>query len=203
MTQSKFEFEPFLPDHADLLRERAAAPGPCLLDHRVRRHCAAQAGAGHRDVVFDRHRRARAEDRALGQGWPDARRRSLPTKIAGEFRGLWDRLGLTYDDFIRTTEERHKRGVQKLFATLRDKGFIYKGSYTGQYCVSDEAYVDGPPGTLCPDCGRIDGDGERGELFLQALGLRAQAAGVLRGESRVHGAGVDAARGDLALCAAG
>jgi methionyl-tRNA synthetase len=76
------------------------------------------------------------------------------TKIAGEFRGLWDRLGLTYDDFIRTTEERHKRGVQKLFATLRDKGFIYKGSYTGQYCVSDELYVDGPPGTPCPDCGR-------------------------------------------------
>jgi methionyl-tRNA synthetase len=77
------------------------------------------------------------------------------TAISGEFRGLWDRLGLTYDDFIRTTEDRHKRGVQKLFATLRDKGFIYKGSYTGQYCVSDEAYVDGPPGTPCPDCGRI------------------------------------------------
>ena len=77
------------------------------------------------------------------------------TKVSGEFRGLWDRLGLTYDDFIRTTEERHQRGVQKLFATLRDRGFIYKGSYTGQYCVSDEAYVDGPPGTPCPDCGRI------------------------------------------------
>ncbi len=76
------------------------------------------------------------------------------TKIAGEFRGLWDLLGLTYDDFIRTTEPRHVRGVQHLFATLRDKGYIYKGSYTGQYCVSDEAYVDGPPGTLCPDCGR-------------------------------------------------
>ncbi|MFZ0337485.1 MAG: methionine--tRNA ligase [Terracidiphilus sp.] len=76
------------------------------------------------------------------------------TKIAGEFRGLWDLLGLTYDDFIRTTEERHKRGVQKLFATLRDRGYIYKGSYSGQYCVFDEAYVDGPPGTLCPDCGR-------------------------------------------------
>jgi len=77
------------------------------------------------------------------------------TAISGEFRGLWDRLGLTYDDFIRTTEERHKRGTQKLFATLRDKGYIYKGSYTGQYCVSDETYVDGPPGTPCPDCGRI------------------------------------------------
>ena len=74
--------------------------------------------------------------------------------IAAEFRGLWDRLGLSYDDFIRTTEERHKRGVQRLFATLRERGFIYKGRYTGQYCVFDEAYVDGPPGTLCPDCGR-------------------------------------------------
>jgi methionyl-tRNA synthetase len=77
------------------------------------------------------------------------------TIISAQWRGLWDRLGLTYDDFIRTTETRHERGVQKLFATLRDKGFIYKGSYTGQYCVSDEAYVDGPPGTPCPDCGRI------------------------------------------------
>jgi methionyl-tRNA synthetase len=77
------------------------------------------------------------------------------TTIAAEWRGLWDRLGLTYDDFIRTTEERHIRGVRHLFATLRDRGFIYKGSYTGQYCVSDEAYVDGPPGTVCPDCGRM------------------------------------------------
>jgi methionyl-tRNA synthetase len=77
------------------------------------------------------------------------------THISGEFRALWDRLGLTYDDFIRTTEERHKRGVQKLFATLQERGFIYKSTYTGQYCVSDEAYVDGPPGTVCPTCGRM------------------------------------------------
>jgi methionyl-tRNA synthetase len=75
--------------------------------------------------------------------------------ISGEFRSLWDQLGLTYDDFLRTTEERHKRGVQHLFATLRERGYIYKGSYTGQYCVFDELYVDGPPGTPCPDCGRI------------------------------------------------
>jgi methionyl-tRNA synthetase len=77
------------------------------------------------------------------------------TAISGEFRGLWERLGLTNDDFIRTTEARHERGTQRLFATLRDRGFIYKGSYTGQYCVSDELYVDGPPGTPCPDCGRV------------------------------------------------
>src|ERR1700757_2524283 len=75
--------------------------------------------------------------------------------ISAEFRALWDRLGLSYDDYIRTTEERHKRGVQRLFATLRDRGYIYKSTYTGQYCVSDEAYVDGPPGTICPTCGRI------------------------------------------------
>ncbi len=77
------------------------------------------------------------------------------TAIAGEFRALWDRLGITYDDFIRTSEPRHERGVQQLFDTLRDKGYIYKGSYSGQYCIYDEAYVDGPPGTLCPDCGRL------------------------------------------------
>src|SRR6516164_3393101 len=75
-------------------------------------------------------------------------------EISGEFRALWKRMGLTNDDFIRTTDERHKRGVQALFRKLRDNGYIYKGSYTGQYCVSDEAYVDVPPGAPCPECGR-------------------------------------------------
>ena len=76
-------------------------------------------------------------------------------EVAQEFRGLWDRLGLSYTDFIRTTEPRHTRGVQRLFTLLKERGYIYKGSYTGQYCVHDEAYVEGPPGTHCPDCGRL------------------------------------------------
>jgi methionyl-tRNA synthetase len=76
-------------------------------------------------------------------------------RMAAQFRALWDRMGLTYDDFIRTTEPRHERGVQKLFSLWKERGYIYKGSYTGQYCVSDEAYVDVPPGAPCPDCGRI------------------------------------------------
>ncbi|HTV66416.1 MAG TPA: methionine--tRNA ligase [Bryocella sp.] len=76
-------------------------------------------------------------------------------QVAAQFRALWDRMGLTYDDFIRTTDPRHKRGVQKLFSVLQQRGYIYKGSYTGQYCVSDEAYVDVPPGAPCPECGRI------------------------------------------------
>lgn len=76
-------------------------------------------------------------------------------EVAGEFRQLWKTLGLSNNDFIRTTEPRHTQGVQKLFTLLKDRGFIYKGSYTGQYCIFDEAYVEGPPGTLCPDCGRL------------------------------------------------
>src|SRR5271156_169217 len=77
------------------------------------------------------------------------------TAVSSQFRGLWDRMGLRYDDYIRTTEERHRKGVQKLFRVLQERGFIYKGSYTGQYCVSDELYVDAAPGSPCPDCGRI------------------------------------------------
>src|SRR6202795_1009342 len=77
-------------------------------------------------------------------------------EISAEFRKLWQRMGISDDDFIRTTEERHKKRVQELFRKIRDNGFIYKGTYTGQYCVSDELYVDGAkPGDPCPTCGRI------------------------------------------------
>jgi methionyl-tRNA synthetase len=75
-------------------------------------------------------------------------------EISAEFRALWDRMGLQYDDFIRTTSARHKEGVQALWRKIRDNGYIYKGTYTGQYCVSDELYVDAEPGAPCPDCGR-------------------------------------------------
>jgi methionyl-tRNA synthetase len=77
-------------------------------------------------------------------------------EISAEFRKLWQRMGISNDDFIRTTEERHKKRVQELFRRIRDNGYIYKGTYTGQYCVSDELYVDGAqPGDPCPTCGRI------------------------------------------------
>ncbi|HKM86408.1 MAG TPA: methionine--tRNA ligase [Terriglobales bacterium] len=76
-------------------------------------------------------------------------------EISAEFRALWDRMGLTYDDFIRTTSDRHKQGVQALWRKIRDNGYIYKGTYTGQYCVSDELYVDAVgPGAPCPICER-------------------------------------------------
>ena len=76
-------------------------------------------------------------------------------EISAQFRALWDRMGLTYDDFIRTTSDRHKKGAQALFRKIRDSGYIYKGTYTGQYCVYDELYVDAVgPGAPCPECQR-------------------------------------------------
>jgi methionyl-tRNA synthetase len=76
-------------------------------------------------------------------------------RVSAEFRQLWNRMKLSYDDFIRTTEPRHVRGMQALFKRLMDRGYIYKGSYSGQYCVFDELYVDvTEPGAACPECGR-------------------------------------------------
>ena len=79
----------------------------------------------------------------------------LADEVAQSFRALWDRMGISYDDFIRTTEERHKKGAQELWKVLKKNGYIYKGSYSGQYCVYDELYVDSVgPGAPCPECGR-------------------------------------------------
>jgi methionyl-tRNA synthetase len=77
-------------------------------------------------------------------------------EVSAQFRGLWDRMGLSYDDYIRTTSARHKQGVQALWKRIADAGYIYKSHYTGQYCVSCELYVDGAePGATCPTCGRL------------------------------------------------
>ncbi len=75
--------------------------------------------------------------------------------VAAEFRNQWDTLGLKYDRFIRTTDPKHLETVRWLFQRCLDNGYIYKGSYTGQYCVACELYVnDAKPGDPCPDCGR-------------------------------------------------
>ena len=77
------------------------------------------------------------------------------TAVAAEFRKQWDAFGLQYDHFVRTSEQRHHKTVQWLFERCLKNGYIYKGHYTGQYCVFDELYVsDAKPGDPCPDCGR-------------------------------------------------
>jgi methionyl-tRNA synthetase len=77
------------------------------------------------------------------------------TLVSNEFRTQWDTLGIQYDHFIRTTDPRHYETVRWLFQRCLANGYVYKGSYTGQYCVFDELYVnDAKPGDPCPDCGR-------------------------------------------------
>jgi methionyl-tRNA synthetase len=76
-------------------------------------------------------------------------------EMVAEWRKLWDDLDLQGDEFIRTTDEKHHRTVQWLFKRCRENGYVYKGHYTGQYCIFDNAYVaDAGPGDPCPDCGR-------------------------------------------------
>jgi methionyl-tRNA synthetase len=74
--------------------------------------------------------------------------------IAEEFRNQWKILGLAVDRFERTTSDRHAAVVQDLFHRCRDRGFVYKGSYTGQYCIFDNLFVEAKPGEPCPECGR-------------------------------------------------
>ena len=85
-------------------------------------------------------------------------------EISDKFRQLWKHLDIRFDDFIRTTEPRHERVVQELFARLQKSGDIYKGHYEGYYCVADETFwteKECPPDhktgkRLCPnaDCRR-------------------------------------------------
>jgi methionyl-tRNA synthetase len=76
--------------------------------------------------------------------------------ISAEFRTQWEKLNIRVDRTIRTTDPKHHKVVQNLFQRCMDNGFVYKGSYTGQYCVSDELYAnEAQPGDPCPICGRI------------------------------------------------
>ena len=77
-------------------------------------------------------------------------------EVAATIRGLCDLLNVSYDKFIRTTDDYHEKQVQKIFKKFYDQGDIYKGSYEGMYCTPCESFwtesqlVEGK----CPDCGR-------------------------------------------------
>jgi methionyl-tRNA synthetase len=78
------------------------------------------------------------------------------TAVADEWLTQWQKLGIPPDRFIRTSDPSHFETVRDLFERCQKNGYIYKGSYTGQYCFHDELYVnDAKPGDPCPDCGRI------------------------------------------------
>ena len=78
-------------------------------------------------------------------------------KIVAETKDLWKLMNIEYDDFIRTTDERHEKVVQKIFKQFYEQGDIYKSEYEGQYCAECEAFwtpTQLKEGNLCPDCGR-------------------------------------------------
>lgn len=91
-----------------------------------------------------------------------AKKQNKPTQqfadeISATFRNLWDEFGVSYDQFIRTTDAAHKKGVQAAFAKMVENGDVYKDFYEGNYCVSCETFFPESQlmdGGCCPDCGR-------------------------------------------------
>ncbi len=81
-------------------------------------------------------------------------------RIVISFVDLWKKLNISYDDFIRTTEERHKQAVEAVWKALEARGRLYRASYSGWYCTPDENFwmegqvVKEEGKTLCPDCRR-------------------------------------------------
>ncbi len=89
--------------------------------------------------------------------------------IVDNFKRLWDVMGISYDRFVRTTDDYHVKTVQTVFRKLYDKGYIYKGEYVGKYCTPCESFwtesqlKDGK----CPDCGRDVIDAHEEAYFLR------------------------------------
>ena len=78
-------------------------------------------------------------------------------EISATFKNLWDDFGISYDKFIRTTDEDHMKGVQKAFKVMYDNGDIYKDVYKGHYCISCETFfpeIQLVDGEFCPECGK-------------------------------------------------
>jgi methionyl-tRNA synthetase len=109
------------------------------------------------DVFFltgtDEHGQ-KVEQAALAKGETP---KALADRMSGHFKKLWQRLNISNNDFIRTTEERHKRAGQALFQQLYEQGDIYKGQYEDWYCTPCETYwtkTQFEKDRECPSCGR-------------------------------------------------
>ncbi|MDR0515194.1 MAG: methionine--tRNA ligase [Coriobacteriaceae bacterium] len=115
------------------------------------------------------------------------------------FREAWDLLDITYTDFVRTTEARHARTVQRFWTDLYEKGFLYKGAYEGWYCVHEETYYaesdlekDESGILVCPDCKRPvqEASGEENWFFKlsdfqeQLLAFYDENPGFIKPETR-------------------
>ena len=109
-----------------------------------------------RDVMFltgtDEHG-LKIEQKAAEEGVTP---KQYVDKVVEKFKSLWQYMNISYDRYIRTTDDYHVKAVQKIFKELYDKGYIYKGEYKGKYCTPCESFwtesqlIDGK----CPECGR-------------------------------------------------
>ena len=103
-------------------------------------------------------------------------------EIVENFKRLWSFMGVSYDRYVRTTDPYHIETVQNIVTKLHDKGLIYKGSYSGKYCVPCESFwtetqlVDGK----CPDCGRDVIDSEEEAYFLKLSAYTEQIIDLLK-----------------------
>lgn len=90
-------------------------------------------------------------------------------EIVAVFKNLWKTMNISYDRYIRTTDDYHVETVQKIFKELYDKGYIYKGEYVGKYCTPCESFWT--PSQLvngkCPDCGRDVTDAKEEAYFFK------------------------------------
>ncbi len=90
-------------------------------------------------------------------------------EVVAEIKQLWDTMEISYDHFIRTTDDYHKRRVQEIFKKLYEKGEIYKGEYEGKYCTPCESFWTESQldGGKCPDCGRAVEHAKEAAYFLK------------------------------------
>ncbi len=107
------------------------------------------------------------------------------TNIVDTFKNLWSKLDVEYDLFIRTTDETHKQNVQDVFQFLYDKKLIYKGTYKGFYCKSDESYFtehqlkEG----RCPECGKAVEEFEEESFFLKVSAFKEWISKTLQNDN--------------------
>jgi len=124
----------------------------------------------------------------------------LATRNAGLFREMDDRLNVSYDRFIRTSEEQHHRSSQEIWKRMLANGDIYLDSYAGWYSVRDEAYYAEDETVVGDDQVRRGPQGSpgmdrRGDLLLPAVGLSGQTARTLRPRAGLRAAARTAQRG--------
>lgn len=107
-------------------------------------------------------------------------------EYVANFQKLWKRIGITYDRFVRTTDDYHIQSVQNIFKTLYEKGYIYKGEYSGKYCTPCESFwtdsqlVDGK----CPDCGREVNEAKEEAYFFKLSAFSDRLEALLSDENR-------------------